>query len=56
MICLVEVKPAANEKVSTSSRTIAELEEKICVSAEEAVNAYLNAGHIVKQYNQVRHC
>lgn len=48
-----DVKPTSVEKLSTDSHALAELEEQIRISAEAAVNAYYNAVHIIKQYNQV---
>lgn len=52
LIVLVEVKPTSNE-ATIDTHTLKDLEEKICISAEEAVNAYNNAVYIIKQYTQV---
>lgn len=50
------VKQTSREILSADAHTLAELEQKICISAEEAVNAYNNAVYIIKQYNQVKSC
>ncbi|XP_030768295.1 MICOS complex subunit Mic60-like isoform X2 [Sitophilus oryzae] len=42
-------KPRASE---TDTKALAELEEKICLSATEAVNAYNKAVHVLLSYNQ----
>lgn len=48
-----DVKQTSDEKLNTDSHALAELEQQIRISAEAAVNAYYNAVHIIKQYNQV---
>ncbi|KAG5895708.1 hypothetical protein JTB14_021401 [Gonioctena quinquepunctata] len=45
-------KPNPCEVTVEQSENLAELEKKICKSAEEAVNAYNKAIHILKMYNQ----
>ncbi|XP_074027023.1 MICOS complex subunit Mic60 isoform X1 [Leptinotarsa decemlineata] len=47
-----EVKHKPSEMSVEEAENLAELEEKICKSAEEAVNAYNKAIHILKMYNQ----
>ncbi|KAJ8942754.1 hypothetical protein NQ314_009965 [Rhamnusium bicolor] len=47
-----DVKPIVSEAIEADSVNLGELEEKIRVSAEEAVNAYNRAIYIIKSYNQ----
>ncbi|KAJ8917830.1 hypothetical protein NQ315_010739 [Exocentrus adspersus] len=47
-----EVKPTASESEAVDCAKLKELEDKICQSAEEAVNAYNKALFILKTYNQ----
>ncbi|XP_018568213.1 MICOS complex subunit Mic60 isoform X1 [Anoplophora glabripennis] len=47
-----EVKPTSNEAEGFDTANLRELEDNICKSAEEAVNAYNKAVFILKTYNQ----
>lgn len=53
MLCIVgESKPTPMAATAEDTSNLAQLEEKLCQSAEEAVNAYNKAVYIIKLYNQ----